>query len=306
MAFAGKLLSQFLCRLTQLSYGRILCWAAPLGPDQKAAHGTHRIRRRKGYFFAEFHTDETFEYASVSKTYNPFGNRMLRGTLLAASLGTMLSTPVFGADISGYVVGTSDYVFRGVTQSDGHAALQAGVDVGFDNGFFLGSWASTVDIVSPNGHEREAELRLYLGYSHALSDNLQLTLTTVSYQYPLSDGNVDYDNLETSVALGIADQYWIEYAYSPDLYNMDWETHNIEVFGEWPLPNEFQLSAGVGQYRVENIARESSVYWQLGVTRPLGRLDIDLRYHDANDTIRFLSRPDRIGSRIVLSARLGF
>lgn len=58
------------------------------------------------------------------------------------------------ADFGGYVTLTTDYVKRGVTQSDSNPALQLAAEVGFDNGLFLGVWSSTVDI--DNGrHGRE-------------------------------------------------------------------------------------------------------------------------------------------------------
>jgi len=49
------------------------------------------------------------------------------------------------AEFAGYVALTTDYVKRGVSQSDSDPALQLGADVSFTNGFYLGVWASTTD-----------------------------------------------------------------------------------------------------------------------------------------------------------------
>lgn len=230
--------------------------------------------------------------------------------VFATFAATLIAANSAGAgEVSGYLVGTSDYVYRGVTQSDGHGAVQAGLDFNFDSGFFLGAWGSTVDIPGPANHQRDTEVRAYLGYAFEMSEQFQMVLNTVAYRYPGSEGNVDYDNQEYSVSLGIADQYWIEYAHSPDLYGLDVHTHNIEVFAEWPLGTQYLLSAGVGHYQVDwretTIANET-LYWQLGVSRSFGQFDVDLRYHEAQDPVWFTSNAERIEPRLSLSIRLGF
>lgn len=219
------------------------------------------------------------------------------------------ASSVAAAEVSGYLVGTTDYVYRGVTQSDGQGAVQAGLDVNFDSGFFLGVWGSTVDISGPAGNNRQNEVRAYLGYGFDLNENVRTVFNTVAYRYPGSDGGFDYDNQETSVSLGIADQYWIEYAYSPNLYDLGVDTHNVEIFAEWPLGSNYLLSAGLGHFQVDRrptIFANETVYGQIGLTRSYSRFDVDLRYHKAADAVWFTSTDDRIGSRIALSVRLGF
>ena len=227
---------------------------------------------------------------------------LLIGSLLIGRLGA-------AAELSGYVIATSDYVYRGATQSDGHAALQAAVDINFSTGFFVGAWASSVDIPGPGDNHRQTEIRAYLGYLFDLSDRFSLILNTVAYRYPGSDGQLSYDNQEWSAALGIDDQYWVEYAYSADLYDLGIETHNIEIFAEWPFGDGYLLSAGLGHFQVdwpESVYANETLHWQLGITRSFGRLDVDLRYHEAQDPVWFASNDDRIGSRFALSVRLGF
>src|SRR5689334_6914463 len=47
---------------------------------------------------------------------------------------------------------TSDYVFRGITQTDYQPALQAGMDYSFgDSGWYIGTWGSNVDFNDPDG-----------------------------------------------------------------------------------------------------------------------------------------------------------
>ncbi len=51
---------------------------------------------------------------------------------------------------------------------------------------------------------------------------------------------------------------------------------------------------------------DSHVAVQLGVTRPFGAIDFDLRYFDTSDWVPIISTPDRAKERIVLSARYQF
>ena len=73
-------------------------------------------------------------------------------------------TPLF-AGVSGSMALTSDYFFRGESQTMGSSALQGGVDYN-NGGFYAGVWASTVDL----GMDTEMEYDFYSGYAVALDD----------------------------------------------------------------------------------------------------------------------------------------
>jgi hypothetical protein len=47
-------------------------------------------------------------------------------------------------------------------------------------------------------------------------------------------------------------------------------------------------------------------YWQLGVTRSFGRIDLDLRYHDTSRAVPIVSSPERAKARMALSAKILF
>jgi len=210
------------------------------------------------------------------------------------------------AEPSGYVVLTTDYVFRGVTQSNGNPALQLGGDVAFDSGIYLGAWGSTIDIDNGSGRQRDFEIIYYLGYRHDLSQAFSIGGNLLAYTYPGAQGDVDYDYQEVALFVNFLDRVWLEYSYSPDIYSSGQSTNNFELFTEWPLSNEFSLGAGLGYYDVSNLSGDSYYYWQLGVSRPIGRIELDLRYHDTSRWVPVVSNAKRAGARYVLSARLQF
>ena len=90
--------------------------------------------------------------------------------------------PVF-AGINGNVGYTSDYMWRGQTQSMGGGAFQAGVDLDYE-GFFVGAWASEVDFGNDTA---SLEYDLYGGYSFAVSDKLSMDVGVIQYRWDDND-----------------------------------------------------------------------------------------------------------------------
>ena len=77
---------------------------------------------------------------------------------------TMVSLPSF-ASVSANVSFASDYIWRGMTQSDG-PAVQGGFDYASDGGFYAGLWGSNVNFNDGAG----SELDYYAGYGFSLGD----------------------------------------------------------------------------------------------------------------------------------------
>lgn len=223
--------------------------------------------------------------------------------LLAAA--SLVSAPR-AAEVTGYGVLTTDYVFRGVTYSDGHAAVQAGADVALDSGLYLGAWGSSVDISGGSARQRDLQVNYYFGYNHELRPDWSVGANAVLYTFPGTEGDVDYDFIEYSVVANYDDRFWIEYSHSPDLFDSGRDTHNFDLYAEWPLPAQLMLGGGAGYYDVSELTGSGYAYWQLGVTRSLGRIDVDLRYHDTSRAVPIISSYERAKERVALSARFTF
>lgn len=230
-----------------------------------------------------------------------------RSLLFTACLpGVLISGLAVAADVSGYLVLTSDYVYRGVTQSDGHAAGQVGVDLSFDSGLYTGIWASKVDIDNGPDRHRDLQTNYYLGYGFDLSNRWRANTNIVAYRYPGTDGNIDYDYIEYAIGVNYDDRIWLEYAYSPDIYNTGLDTHNVEIYFEWQLPSNWVLGTGAGHYDVSSLAGQSYSHWQFGISKPLGKFELDLRYHDSSHSVPIFSTPERADQRLAFSITLPF
>lgn len=228
-----------------------------------------------------------------------------RSTLAAAALAS-LALPVDAAEFSGYLTLTTDYVWRGVTQSDGDPAAQLGGEVSFQSGVYAGLWGSTIDIDNGPDRQRDAEVIYYLGYGFDVSSHWTLGANAVVYTYPGQTGSIDYNYEEYAVSVNYDDRVWLEYAYSPEYYGFDIESHNVEVITEWPAGEYLVVGAAVGYFDFSDFLDDSYAYWDLGVTWPINRFSIDLRYHDTSGPVLIVSTPDRSDERVVLSLRVAF
>src|SRR5712691_8225367 len=59
---------------------------------------------------------------------------------------------------------TTDYRYRGISQTRLQPALQGGADYAFPNGFYVGTWASTIKWIKDFGGGANIEWDIYGGY----------------------------------------------------------------------------------------------------------------------------------------------
>lgn len=226
--------------------------------------------------------------------------------ILIAGLTAMSPLSAFAAEFNGYGVVTTDYVYRGVTYSDGHIAGQLGGDLEFANGIYFGAWGSTVDIQNGPTRQRDYQLNYYLGYLFDVNNRWSFGANIVAYTFPGQEGDVDYNYEEVTLSASYRDFLWLEYSWSPDLFDTGYDSQNIELLFEWPMPWDMVFGAAGGYYDTSELTGSGYGYWQLGVTKPIGIVDIDLRYHDTNRWVFIISSEERAESRLSLSARIHF
>lgn len=115
----------------------------------------------------------------------------VRGAFAATLLaGTALSAaPAFAQDadapkevtVTGSAAVTTDYRFRGVSQSQGDIAIQGGITVSHASGFYVGTWGSSIDLGPTYGH---TELDIFGGWTGKVSSGLTVDAGLLYYAYP--------------------------------------------------------------------------------------------------------------------------
>ena len=126
---------------------------------------------------------------------------------------------------------TSEYRFRGVDLSGGDPALQGGFDLGHESGFYVGTWASTLD------HDTvgygDVELDIYGGWSGNVGEGLALDVGVIGYLYP-DAGPGDFDYVELYSSLGFTfgpAETTLGVAYAPEQDSLG-GTDNFYVYAD--------------------------------------------------------------------------
>ncbi|MFT6045673.1 MAG: hypothetical protein ACI9WC_001374 [Arenicella sp.] len=212
-------------------------------------------------------------------------------------------------EIRGNAGVVSDYVFRGISQSDESVVAQGGLDVVLPKGFYAGAWASGVDtpwggIYNQQAGPEDFEYDVYAGWQWG-HESGKFRLDTGVIQYAFSD---DPDDLT-----------WSEYYLGATFFKRLRVKASLQVdgldFGDYyeasyrqPLANSFDATAHVGYFDVaERSVRDIDQYadYSVGVGRPYKGFRFDLTYHrtDRDGRARYLDVAD---DRLVLSIKRDF
>lgn len=109
---------------------------------------------------------------------------------IAATAAAAQDAPASNFTITGGATLTSDYRFRGLSQTDKRVAVQGTFTISHASGFYVSTWASSVDDYVANGSD--AEVDLIAGYSKTVQGT-KLDGGILYYYYPGSGGiNSDF------------------------------------------------------------------------------------------------------------------
>lgn len=122
-----------------------------------------------------------------------------------------------------YNVGaTTDYRYRGISQSGKKPALQGGVDFAMKNGLYAGAWASTITWIkdssaNPNNTKGPLELDLYGGYKGDISKDVAYDVGALQYLYvgnTLKNASANANTLELYGAVTVGGIATAKYSHS--------------------------------------------------------------------------------------------
>ena len=183
----------------------------------------------------------------------------------------------------------SNYVFRGISQTNDGPAIQANIDYVFDNGLKLGVWGSNVDFSAANAN---TEFDFYAAYAHTVG-SWTGEVGTIYYYYPSSLDSSNLDYFEVYGALG----YDFGFAsltgslnYSPDYTGSTGDAFYYRLAAKAPLPYNLSLDGWVGYQDIDDNATAtlpSYTDWALGLAYTYDEsLTFKVQYTDTDiDTV---------------------
>ena len=164
------------------------------------------------------------------------------------------------AEFESNVAISSDYIWRGMTQTNEEPAVSGGFDIAGDNGLYFGTWASNVEF----GDDAALELDWYAGYASEFSNGLSYDIGYLAYTYPGED-SLDFEE----IYLGLGYSYF-GYTFSS---GQDDSSDNSEL--SFTL-GDSGLALVYGDY--EDIGEYTIISYDLPVS--LAGLNVSLSWND--------------------------
>ena len=207
----------------------------------------------------------------------------------------------------GYLTAGSDYVFRGISQSNEDPAVQAGLDYAHASGFFAGLFAASIEYpTTPFYADPGAvELDAYVGFGRPAGRDFSWDVALIHYAYPDSEAD-DPDYQELGFNLHYRDFARLGLTASDDARSGGSSGWTAELELRRPLGGRFQVSGTLGHYAFSRSDWSDYEYWDLGLSAEAGPVTLDLRYFGTSDGAETLAGPDLTRDRVVVSASVGF
>lgn len=234
--------------------------------------------------------------------------KLYRRPLLAIACLGSCSSSAAGPDFATELTLTTDYVFRGVSQTMSLPALQGSLNFTHENGLFASIWGSNVDYVPDGAPDDEArfEIDLLLGYSHALSDRVSVTAGWVRYAFPGMLENIRYDFSEWSGALLVDDRHSLTIAYSPDVFGSGASSTYFGAATAFDLPANLEVSLELGHYDLRNSYDEAYGHAAVSIAGGFRSFDWTLAYHRTSAAAGKIFNESTVAPGFVLSLSTSF
>jgi uncharacterized protein (TIGR02001 family) len=215
---------------------------------------------------------------------------------------------------------TSDYVHRGISQSDGAAALQGSLTWYHPTGVYVGGWASSVETVNTYVYPRAAgstgaplELDLFAGIGKPVGTDWTLDLKTLVYLYPHDPAPVSYDYVELSAGAAWRERWFMSVSVAP---RTRWTARterrevstavNAEIALQQRLGPWLTAIAGGGYSELLTAGRSGYAYGSLSLALQLHHASLELGWFTTDTAARALFGDRITGSRAAITATVTF
>lgn len=228
---------------------------------------------------------------------------------------------ILGGDVTGTFDITSNYSFRGISQTDGKPAVQGGMEWLRKSGLYLGVWGSSLDFKDNNQAEVEGDL--YGGYRSQLSDEISSDVGVIHYGYPGSNAKLHYDYNEVYVS-GEYDmplnadlgggfktdkvKFGTAFNYSPQFFAKSGSGYFLKGTAAVPLGNGFTVDGELGKQWIANntaFGLPDYMEWSLGLAYALPK-DFEIKLQYIGTDIAKRKCTNLCGGRTVVSLSKSF
>lgn len=230
----------------------------------------------------------------------------MKKSLIALALVSAFAAPVFAEEaaapaaapeakpLTANVGLVSNYIFRGISQTQGKPAIQGGFDYAHESGLYVGTWGSNVNWVSATGikDDNSMEWDFYAGYKGTFAEDFSYDAGVLQYYYPgtLNAGAANANSTEVYALIG-----WkfitLKYNYTVSSHLFGWvgtsgeKTRGsgyIDLTANYDLGDGWGVNGHVGRQVVKGFSAASYNDIKIGVTKDIGFGVVGLAYTDTN------------------------
>lgn len=225
------------------------------------------------------------------------------GVTLVLGMFALAAVPALAAKESGIpgsfsanVSLTSEYYFRGLSQTDDAPAIQGGFDYEVPLtkpvGLYLGVWGSNVDFNEAGGVDGATiEIDAYGGLKGNIGDTgVSWDIGFIYYAYPGADSSLNYDFVEAQAAFGYdfgVASVTASVNYSPDNFGDSGDAFYPKLAVDVPVPGikDLTLSGSVAKQFIDDEAVFGSpdyLEWNIGLGYSVAGFDLAVNYTDTD------------------------
>ena len=204
---------------------------------------------------------------------------------LALSAGFVASA---SAQLSGNLGLTSDYRFRGISQTQNAPAIQGGIDYAHSSGLYVGNWNSSVSSqVYTNGAGVESDL--YAGFKKDVYKGITIDLGSYNYFYPranVASTGKEFTTNELYAGIGYDAKkfgsYSVKYSHSVSDYfgvSNSTGTQYFQADAAIPVVKNLSVVAHAGRTDVANNAQLNYNDFNAGLAYDLKGWVLSAKYY---------------------------
>lgn len=197
----------------------------------------------------------------------------------------------YGITPSASVALTTDYIWRGVSQSNNDPAIQGSLDLSHESGIYVGAWASSVEF---GDQDNSMELDVYGGFSQETDFGGVLPF---AFTYDLGILRYEYTSLPdagfTELYFGGSISPFDNFNFSTYYYYGLKIDHTkpgeyTDISADYTLPDSFggiTLLAHAGYYNQKDTANLGDDYWdwKIGIAKDIGGFNFEVAYFDTDN-----------------------
>lgn len=187
--------------------------------------------------------------------------KILPAAAVLASASAVAQEEGTSFPVDGNIGVTSNYVFRGVSQTGDGAAVQGGLDYAHDSGLYVGTWTSNVNFAGGT------ELDVYGGFSGE-AEGFGYDIGLIGYLYPEADEDANF----AEVYLGLSYDMFsagVAYTFTSEIDNGYFSDGDVYFYvsGGFDLADDFSAGLTVGYYMFDYSSDGDYVHGQLDLTK---------------------------------------